>query len=607
MLPNAQAKADELSKNFATAQGTIEGKQIALADSLQKLLKSPPQPGENLAPDSWPMAFGSLDRARVPNVSGFGGAKIFNVELSKQDLKDINRNVANAPPQQQQAQRQFVVYREQGLMTGVMPVVDHGELFFQDNVRVYALNLNSGLPLAGWAQTYDGDQSGRFKLTAWPTPKNTLQTIALTEDSVLAIMGQLDMNSVLFGMNFSERDTQLVCLDRRSGKQKWIFRPQQLPGETLQGLELSGTPLVVGDNVYVTAHGTGGVQFQDCYLLCLDLGGHFKWSTYIASANAGVAIFDGDYSDLNSAIPQLAYSGGRIFVLSNLGALASVDAYDGTVAWLDIYPRDSRTDPAHQFGVPGWNRPQNDTGTQRPWTISPAIISNGKIFVLPTDGQYLMIYDAASGTEIQRIKGSHIEDATTLLAVLDDRLILCGPGINTQDEQTRVLCINWQKYKADDLTGKEVVWRDTYPVGLRGRGFVTTDAVYIPTQKKLFRINIKNGQAEAQYPEGDRTWDTNESSGNILVTQDHLIVAGPQWVNVYTDLNLAMAKLDKEVAASPDDPNARLKYAEIMFIAGKTDVAAAKLDEAIQVIGGLQNSNSSPAQRSHLHGCDDVS
>ena len=80
------------------------------------------------------------------------------------------------------------------------------------------------------------------------------------------------------------------------------------------------------------------------------------------------------------------------------------------------------------------------------------------------------------------------------------------------------------------------------------------------------------------------------------MTQDHLIVAGPRWVNVYTDLNLAMAKLDKEVAAAPDDPNARLKYAEIMFVAGKTDVATTKLDEAIQVIGGLQNSNSSPAR-----------
>jgi hypothetical protein len=234
---DAQAKADELSKNFANVQGTIEGKQIALAGSLQQLLKGSQQANENLSPDSWPMAFGSLDRARVPNVGGFGGAKIFNVELSKQDLKDIGHNAPNAPAQQQVLERQFVTDRELGLMTGVMPVVDHGEMFFQDNERVYAVNLDSGLPLAGWAQTYDGEQNGRFKVTAWPTPRNMLQTIALTDDSVLALLGQLDMNSVMAGLNFSERDTQLVCLDRRSGKQKWSFRAQQLPGETLQGLE----------------------------------------------------------------------------------------------------------------------------------------------------------------------------------------------------------------------------------------------------------------------------------------------------------------------------------------------------------------------------------
>ena len=155
-----------------------------------------------------------------------------------------------------------------------------------------------------------------------------LETVALTDDSVLAIMGQLDVTSIIANMNFSQRDTQLVCLDRRTGKEKWTVRPQQLPGDTLQQMELSGSPLVVGDNVYLTAHGTGGLQFQDCYLLCLDLGGHFKWASYIASANVGVAIFDGDYNDQNASIPQLAYSGGRIFVLSNIGALASVDAFD---------------------------------------------------------------------------------------------------------------------------------------------------------------------------------------------------------------------------------------------------------------------------------------
>ena len=97
------------------------------------------------------MAFGSLDRARVPNVSGFGGAKIFNVELNKEDFKSIDRNVANSARRSvNEIQHQLVADRDLGIMTGVMPVVDRGELFFQDNVSVLCrMNLDSGLPPAG--------------------------------------------------------------------------------------------------------------------------------------------------------------------------------------------------------------------------------------------------------------------------------------------------------------------------------------------------------------------------------------------------------------------------------------------------------------------------
>ena len=37
---------------------------------------------------------------------------------------------------------------------------------------------------------------------------------------------------------------------------------------------------------------------------------------------------------------HLAYANGRVYVLTNLGALAALDAYSGTIAWLNIYPLD---------------------------------------------------------------------------------------------------------------------------------------------------------------------------------------------------------------------------------------------------------------------------
>ena len=41
------------------------------------------------------------------------------------------------------------------------------------------------------------------------------------------------------------------------------------------------------------------------------------------------------------SVSHLAYANGRVYVQTNLGALAALDAYTGAVAWLDIYPTGS--------------------------------------------------------------------------------------------------------------------------------------------------------------------------------------------------------------------------------------------------------------------------
>src|SRR5205823_4746618 len=114
------------------ATGTVAGKDVILADSLAEQLKLAKPIGEGARSDSWPIVFGSLDRARVPTVSGFGGAKLFGIELGKENLKSIPN-----PAQRKQMLQENQRAREAGMMTGVMPVVDRGELFFQDNSHVY--------------------------------------------------------------------------------------------------------------------------------------------------------------------------------------------------------------------------------------------------------------------------------------------------------------------------------------------------------------------------------------------------------------------------------------------------------------------------------------
>jgi outer membrane protein assembly factor BamB/tetratricopeptide (TPR) repeat protein len=579
----AKSLSDALKKSFAEAKATIHGVEIVLADSLANELQAPAPFAVATAKDEWPMPFGSLDRARIPDVEGYGGARMVSVPVVMPKLRPIIPGNAAARNDQEQKNKSD---RELGMMTGIMPVVDGSEMFFQDNARLYAVSLESGLPLPGWASTYDGERNGRYTTNSIPTPRNQQNTVALTEDSVLGVMGQADYNDFAMAYGaYTVRDTKLVCLDRRSGAEKWVMTPAKLPADqtTLRSLDFTGSPLVLGDSVFVVGRSGKPVQFEDCYVLCFELAtGKFRWATYICSASGQQQMMDSDngYSDESA---HLAYASGRIYALSNLGALAAIDAYDGTIAWLNIYPRAVST--VRFPGQLGWSRIRStDSGGNRPWQINPSIVSEGKVFVLPSDSKYLFIYDAGTGVEVKRIRLGDLGNADQLLSVRGSHLIVAG--------SKAVYALDWQKYdetKFDKYTMLD--WPLELKPGelIRGRGFVTQNWVYIPTSEKLWRIDIKTGKSFPVYPvDPKKKWDPDvEGPGNVLVVPDHVILAGATSVDVYTDLQVVQRKLDAEVAAAPSDPEPRLRYAEMMFVSGRLDLALPKLDEAISLLGGI--------------------
>ena len=200
--------------------------------------------------------------------------------------------------------------------------------------------------------------------------------------------------------------------------------------------------------------------------------------------------------------------------------------------------------------------------------------------MLPVDGKFLMVYDAANGTEAKRVRLSHLDGADTILAVFGDRLIATS--------ENRVVCLNWKAYDLEKFNHDMFFWMGPelrYPI--RGRGFVTQDSVFVPAGDRLFRYDMKSGRAIEAYPDYSRMWEKgSEGPGNVVVTSDHVVIAGDQRVDVYTDLGAARRKLDAEVAAAPRDPQPRLRYAGLLFAAGDPGGSLSKLDEAIELIGG---------------------
>ena len=70
--------------------------------------------------------------------------------------------------------------------------------------------------------------------------------VTVTDNSVLAVLGQSDPRSQLF-LQGGARESRLVCLDRASGKERWSFSARALAEDrsNARSMELAGTPLLV--------------------------------------------------------------------------------------------------------------------------------------------------------------------------------------------------------------------------------------------------------------------------------------------------------------------------------------------------------------------------
>lgn len=552
----AKALESKLQAEHADATGTVQGRTVQLVDALKAELINARVP---------------IERHAV--AGGRAGAKLYTIALSK-------------PSKASKADPNAMMYGQPQAQTsdiGIFPVEDRGELFFQDGQRIYAVDIESGLPLPGWAQTYGGDRKGQYVVGGTPAPRWMPMSITVTEDAVLAVMG-VPLNSQINynigrGQPSPNSDTRVVCLDRATGKQRWVAQTKQVAeaAKGLQGLNFVGTPLVNVDTVFVAARGGKGGAFEDCQLLAFDLAkGTFKWSCFISSASVGNPMFGmgGSPSDMYC---DLAYDSGRVYVLTNLGTLAAVDAYSGAIAWLSLYPREDTQRNARMMMMGGMQPPAKPV---RPWAMDPIIQNDGKLFILPSDGTFLMVYDAGSGLEVKRIAMADLENSDTLLGVQGNLLYAC--------QNKRAVCIDWTTYTIKKAT--KPVWVGVeFTAPIQGRGFLAGESLIIPTKAGLVSLAADKGRAMGKYPNGGATWNAEKDPGNVLITESHVVVAGAENVDVYTDTLIARAKLDREEQAAPTDANPRLRYAEVMFVGGERAVAMAKLDEAAKMLGGLKS------------------
>lgn len=550
---------DVLKRDFPGAKARVGGQEHEVVAELELALKQGAPSA--VADSSWPMFGGSADRARTPAAGGRSDALLFSVEISNQGQMEQ----AGRPISSRTSLNQSLV---------VEPVYDKRELFFVDGVGLHGVSVDGGMKLPGWV-------GPTVQLTPNPPVGPMLRGAAVSDDSVFVSMADLTMGSQWMGAGVATDSSLLACVDRASGKVRWKATPASLSREAsgLKATQFVTPPLVVGDRVYLAARGGRNAQFHDVYLVALDAdSGKLRFCSYVSSGpNINLILMDEMPMAVENGLPQLSYHAGRVIVASNVGVIGAFEAGDGMPAWLHMYRR-AELPPGR---IPGRFMPRVGSAgldVARIFAASPSITDAGKVYVLPADGRDVLVLDEVDGRAIRRISRVSLGNVDTLLGLKDGNLVLAG--------EHAAGAVDWQKAREDASEQTDAMaWAMDFPANsLRGRPFLTADSLFLPTDDRLLRVSTRNWKVEQTTPPYPGIWPENQGPGNVLVTDEHVIIATNKRVNVYTNLSAATSRLDAEILAHPMSAEPVVRYGELLFAAGKYPEAKAKFQTALRLV-----------------------
>jgi outer membrane protein assembly factor BamB len=250
-----------------------------------------------------------------------------------------------------------------------------------------------------------------------------------------------------------------------------------------------GAPVVSGQDVFVAMRESD--VMPRLYVACFDAAtGRRQWRTSIAAADTPAAGRGGEITHT-----LLTLVGESIFVNSNLGVIAALDAAEGQVRWLRRYDRTSRTLSA-----------QLPTHFQR--DPSPCVYDRGALYVAPADTAAVFALDAETGAVIWSVHS--LADMTTLLGVVDGVLIAGGNRLGGVDARSGHV---------------RYIWPESQHAGVRGfgRGVVAGSEVFWPTRDRIYVCDATTGRQSRQPID---ITPYSECGANLIAAGGRLIIAG---------------------------------------------------------------------------------
>jgi len=528
----AESELAALKQLYPAAEGELGGRHGRYVDLLQDIFKdSAAWPPPRQSPD-WPTFGGNPARDKRVN-RGF--------ELSAKPLWTYSLPRLTAERELLGQGRLRAADDSRGLLC-YEPIVVGNKVYLRLDARgnsyVAALDLKSGQPL--WQVDYSRGLTARRA----DETNDARDTPPEASDAHRELGRYLGVARYTLtesdGKLFARLGSPITVPTSRRGA-LWLAKDQgflmgcdlRAQGKPLEGFPIlppskewsfEGTPLASGGAIYVVMRRVEGARSQ-FYLAAFELQttpsgqnddrgddarptGRLKWRTRICSSTTAGA---GEIDELTHLL--LTESGGRLYVNTNAGAAAAVNADDGRLLWLVKYPRTGlRTDHPDQ--------PEQHLFRD----LMPCLAWKDLLIVAPADCDRMFALSAMSGELVWSLPPGEADDAVHLLGVADDTLIATGDYFYWIDAYSGRLMTQFPRGK---LGGAEQ--SAPSPRGY-GRGLIAGDQVWWPTRESLMVLDARPVLSDFGYQGRLKReislLERGATGGNLVVADGVLLIAG---------------------------------------------------------------------------------
>lgn len=382
------------------------------------------------------------------------------------------------------------------------------------------------------------------------------------------------------GMEQRSPSNYLVSLGRQrtggtveSGKLVWTLKPDsptflshtKADQDWLKSVYFTSAPTYENGVLYSMAVHIGGTN--EAWAAAFDAeSGRMLWHTMICAANP---VFVGGVVQPDVGLP-VTVANGAVYVCTNLGAVAALDALGGTIRWIRVYDR-VKIQPGR------WNGDQSNLPSDF-WGPNPPIVYKNLLIVTPQDSDMLYAYYTEDGKtdkgtpfemgqrkyHIERMKktdAAEVGGLKHILGIVNGNLCITGSRVHFFDAWSGKISGPGESIATDSP--------------IFGRGVVTENMALVPTERSLVRIDATVTKEKTATGDKDKftakvrdefKWNNaKDEAGNVFIAGDVLYTVSHNRVNAFFVWEEMERKLKDRLAAEPTDLASYVELAGVYF------------------------------------------